>query len=144
MISTAETEPFLEAALADAGFRHDAPDARRAWAAFRDFATVPVSVAEDAFLFQCGVRSDTGEERFHWRLTRQFTHEAGSGDEGMEQLSLTLLYEPTPELRALQATLRSDDRASLAGWFARVEALPEFQAVLGLTPTGCELVQHEA
>ena len=143
MISTAETEPHLEAALADAGFRHDAPDPRRAWAAFRDFATVPVSVAEDAFLFQCGVHRFTGEERFHWNLTRQFTHAAGGEYEGTEQLSLTLLYEPVPELRERHAVLWSHDCASPAEWFARVEALPEFQAVLGLAPTGCELVQNE-
>ena len=43
MISIVETEPHLEAALSDARFRHDAPDARLAWQAFRDFTRVRVT-----------------------------------------------------------------------------------------------------
>jgi hypothetical protein len=143
VISTAETEPHLEAALAAAGFHHDQPDPRLAWRAFRDFATVPVSVAHDDFLFECGVFTFEGRARFHWSLTRQFTHEEDGEYAGMEQLRVTLHYEPTDDLRELQTALWSQECASFAAWCARVEALPGFAAVLGRRPVGCEISQDE-
>lgn len=143
MISTAETEPHLEAALADAGFDHAHPDPRLAWQAFRAFAAVPVSVAGDDFLFQCGTYDFSGERRFHWNLTRQFTHEEDGEYAGMEQLQLTILYEATPDLASIKTKLWSLDCASAEEWFARVEVLPEFQAVMGRQPVGCEVFQED-
>ncbi len=143
MISTAETEPHLEAALAEAGFDHTHPDPLVAWQAFRAFASVPVSVADDAFLFQCGTFSLTGEPRFEWNLTRQFTHEEDGEYAGMEQLQLTIRYAATPELEPVSTSLWSYDCASVAEWFARVEALPEFQSVIGRQPLDCEVTQED-
>lgn len=61
----------------------------------------------------------------------------------MEQLSLTLLYEPTADLRELRANRWSYESPSLADWFARVEALPEFKVVMGRQPVGCEVLQED-
>jgi hypothetical protein len=132
----------LEAALSEAGFDHAHPDPRLAWRAFRAFASVPVSVANDDLLFQCGTYDFTGESRFHWNLTRQFTHEEDGEYSGMEQLQLTILYEATPDLASVTTNIWSLDCGSVQEWFARVEALPAFQSILDRTPVGCEVFQE--
>ena len=81
----------------------------------------------DGFLFQVGTYTFTGPELFSLDLTRQFTHEEDGEYAGMEQLHCTMYYAPAPELRALTRNLWSYDCASLAEFFARVEAMPEFQ-----------------
>lgn len=114
--------------LAEAGFDRDRPDPRIALRVFRAFAEIPVDCADDALLFQAGTYSFTGPELFSLHLTRQFTHEEEDGEyAGMEQLHCIIYYDPTPELRALDRNLWSSDCASRADFFARVEAMPEFQ-----------------
>ncbi|HEU4566040.1 MAG TPA: hypothetical protein VFS05_15375 [Gemmatimonadaceae bacterium] len=142
MISTIEAEPHLEAALSEAGFRHAAPDPRLAWRAFREFTAVPVAVADDAFVFQCGVYDFSGRELWHWNLTRQFTHEEDGEHAGMEQLQLTIFFEPDAELRTMAMSLWSANCGSVEEWFARVEALPAFAAAFGRAPVGCEVMQE--
>lgn len=143
MITTAEAEPRLRAVLAAAGFDQARPDPRVAWRAFREFAAVPVAAAADDLLFQCGTHDFAGPRRFHWNLTRQFTHEEDGGYAGMEQLQLTILYEPTPDLAAVETNLWSLDCASVDEWFARVEALPEFHAAMSGQPVACEIFQDD-
>ena len=143
MLSTDEAKTHLEAALTAAGFDHATPDARAAWRAFRAFAAEPVAAATDGFLFQCGTYDFTGDPRFHWNLTRQFTREEEGEYAGMEQLQLTILYEAAPELAAIETNLWSFDCASTDEWFARVEALPEFRVAADRQPVGCEFFQEE-
>jgi hypothetical protein len=142
VISTEETEDGLRAALSAAGFNSASPEPLIAWQAFRAFAAVPVAAASDDFLFQCGVYDFTGVPRFHWNLTRQFTHDENGEYVGMEQLQLTILYEPSQELTAVETNLWSIDCASMDDWFAQVEALPEFRVVAGRRPVGCEIFQE--
>lgn len=125
-----------------AGFNENRPDPNLAWRVFREFAAVPVIAADDALLFQCGTYDFTGREQFHWNLTRQFSLEEEGEYAGMEQLQLTVLYEPAAELRPLEASVWSSDFESLEEFFAEVEALPEFSASLAHTLTGIELF-HE-
>jgi hypothetical protein len=142
-IAPADALAHLRNALASAGFREDAPDPDAAWRAFRAFAAVPVAVEDDALLFQCGVWSFTGRPMFHWNLTRQLTRGARGDDDAMEQLSLTILYEPTPGLQDLETSLWSYDFADVESWVAAVQALPEFAAAKAQTPAGCEIIQED-
>lgn len=142
-IRTADALAHLRGALAAAGFRADAPERDAAWRAFLAFATVQVDVADDALLFECGIYGFTGRDLVHWTLTRQFTHEVRGEYEGMEQLSLTLLYEPTEALREVETNLWSYDFAGLDEWRDAVQALPAFAAVAGQQPVGSEIEQSE-
>ena len=133
MISIVETEPHLEAALSDAGFRHERPDPRLAWQGFRDFTRVRVSVASDRLLFRCGGAP------FAVTFGRRFE----DPDEDTELLTHTLRYAPDPALQGLDAEVWSDG-PSAAEWFARVEALPGFQAAMARTPTSSDVSQDPA
>ena len=133
MISIVETEPHLEAALSEARFRHDAPDSRLAWQAFREFTRVRVSVASDRLLFRCGGAP------FALTLGRRFE----DPDEDTELLTHTLRYAPDDALQGLDAELWSDG-LSAAEWFARVEALPGFQAAMARTPVSSDVSQDPA
>jgi hypothetical protein len=141
-IAPADALAHLRAALASAGFREDAPDPDTAWRAFRAFAAVPVAVEDDALLFQCGVWSFTGRPMFHWNLTRQLTRDGRGDDDAMEQLSLTILYEPVPGLQDVETSLWSYDFADVDAWAAAVQALPEFAAAKAQPPAGCEISQE--
>lgn len=143
MISHVEALVQLEAALASAGFDRANPDPRAAWKAFQRFAATPVRVADDAFLFQCGVYDFTGRSQFHWGFTRQFTHEEDGDYEGMEHVELNLLYDTAPELMEFETTLWSYDFATLEEWVKAVEQLPEFRMALDRNPVGCEVRQEE-
>jgi hypothetical protein len=125
--------------LAAAGFDQNRPDPSIAWRVFREFAALPVSAADDTLLFQCGTYDFTGHEQFHWNLTRQFSFEEEGEYAGMEQLQLTVLYEPAPELRPLEVSLWSSDCGSLEEFFTEVEALPGFSIPAAHPSTGSEL-----
>lgn len=143
MISTAETEPHLEAALSEAGFRHERPDARLAWRAFREFAGVPVSVAGDALVFECGPETAAGDARFRWTLARDFTHDEADDEPGTERLTLTLFFAADAALHATATRLSSAECASPDEWFARVASLPGFGAVMDRPALGCEVTQAD-
>lgn len=143
MIATSEAISTFDRMLAEAGFDSERPDPLRAWEVFKAFAAIPVECADDGLLFQCGTYTFSGREQFHFNFTRQFTHEEDGEYAGMEQLDCTIYYEPTPELRALQVNIWSYDSVSLAQFFARVEALPEFRLVTGAhTPVRAEVDQE--
>lgn len=127
MIATSEALSTFDAMLAEAGFDSDRPDPLLAWRVFKAFAGIPVDCAGDGLLFQCGTFDFTGESLFHFNFTRQFTHEEDGAYAGMEQLGCTVLYEPAGELAAFDMNLWSFDCGSVAEFFARVEAMPEFQ-----------------
>jgi len=144
MIPASEAEPYFRRMLASAGFSDEKPDLLLAWRTFKAFSSVPVDCAEDALLFQCGVYDFTGRELFHFGFVRQFTFEEEGEYDHMEQLDCTLLFEPDLELRQMETNLWSSDFNSAEEFFARVESLAEFQAVLhGHVPTGVELFQSE-
>ena len=133
MISIVETEPHLEAALSEARFRHATPDARLAWQAFREFTRVRVSVASDRLV----VRS--GGVPFALTFGRRFE----DPDEDTELLTHTLRFAPDPALQGMDAELWSDG-LSTAEWFAKVEALPGFQAAMARTPVSSDVSQDPA
>jgi hypothetical protein len=55
----------------------------------------------DGLLFQYGTWPFSGEPMFHYDLTRQFALKE-HGEQTLWQLSLALLYTPTPETSALR------------------------------------------
>jgi len=143
MLAPEAALPHFTRMLDAAGFDRNRPDPSVAWRVFREFAAVPVSAADDALLFQCGTYDFTGREQFHWNLTRQFSLEEEGEYAGMEQLQLTVLYEPASELRPLDTDLWSSDFGSLEDFFSAVEALPGFSAPLAHPPTGSELFYEQ-
>lgn len=145
MISASEALSHLEMRLREEGFDTERPDVSVAWKVFRGFAAVPVEVAEDAFLFECGVYDDRdGVPRFMWSLKRQFTHESDGEHETMEHLHLTF-YFPVQDGDAERDAIEwSYDHASLAEFWAHLESAPVFEE--GLTrrsPVGFEVFQEE-
>ncbi|HEX8211939.1 MAG TPA: hypothetical protein VF584_17315 [Longimicrobium sp.] len=143
MLAPGATLAHFARMLDAAGFDRNRPDPSIAWRVFREFAAVPVSAADDTLLFQCGTYDFTGREQFHWNLTRQFSIEEDGEHAGMEQLQLTVLYEPASELRPLEVSLWSSDCGSLEEFFAEVEALPGFSAPGAHPPTGSELFYEQ-
>lgn len=144
MIATSHALSTLDRMLAEAGFERSRPDPALAWRVFKGFSAVPVAAATDGLLFQCGTYAFSGAPLFEFDFTRQFTQEEDGEQVGMEQLALTLYFAPTDELRALKTNLWSFGFASTAEFFAAVEALPEFRAVLGgPAPLRAETRQEE-
>ena len=145
MISVNEALPHLETSLRQEGFDAARPDVAVAWRAFRAFGAVPVEVAEDAFLFECGVYDDRdGAPRFMWSLKRQFTHESDGEYSTMEHLHLTFYFPVQDGDGERDAIVWSHDHSSLAEFWAHLEALPHFRE--GLTrgaPVGSEVFQEE-
>lgn len=72
----------------------------------------------DMLLGQWGIYDFTGQEWFHFDLTRQFILGDSEDDEDINQLSLTLFFDPIPDLRAIQA----DNK-----WCASLDDLTEFE-----------------
>ena len=142
MISPEEALTRLEGLLADAGYKADAPDPAVAWRVFKQFAELEVECSDDAILWQCGVYDFTGQEEFHWDMTRQFTFEEDGEYDHMEQLNFTILFEPNPELRGFETNAWSFDSPDLQAFFRRVEQLPEFRVPLERhRPRGTQLLQ---
>lgn len=145
MLSVNEALSHLEASLRQESFDAKRPDVGVAWSAFRAFGAMPVEVAEDAFLFECGVYDDRdGAPRFMWSLKRQFTHESDSENPTMEHLHLTFYFPVQDGDVERDAIEWSHDHASLAEFWAHLESLPQFKE--GLTrssPVGFEVFQEE-
>ncbi len=73
----------------------------------------------DMLLFQWGTYDWGQGEHFQLDLTRQLIHSDEAEDEDIWQLSLTFLFDPTDELKALDAG---------NAWCDAVQALPKFRA----------------
>jgi hypothetical protein len=73
----------------------------------------------DMLLFQWGTYDWEQGEHFQLDLTRQLILSDDAEDEDIWQLSLTFLFEPADELRALDAG---------NAWCDTVQALPQFRA----------------
>jgi hypothetical protein len=94
----------------------------------------------DMLLFQWGV-FDWGEgPSFQFDLTRQFTAADADGDESMSQLSLTLHFAPSDDLRALGSGNQwctSPDGADELEAF--IFGSPAYAVVAGVPPERVEL-----
>ena len=76
----------------------------------------------DILLFQWGTYDWGQGEHFQLDLTRQLILSDDAEDENIRQLSLTFLFDPVDELRALGAG---------NAWCDTVQALPKFRADVG-------------
>jgi hypothetical protein len=98
---------------------------------------LPVTAGEmgDALLFQWGMsrgRPGYRDEYFYFDLTRQFISQEGEGDDAMFQLTFTLNYEPTDNLRAIPNDHRwCETLASLPAFKTFAFAHPALAAVRG-------------
>jgi hypothetical protein len=94
----------------------------------------------DMLLYQWGTYGFGQPETFQVDLTRQFMHMVGGDEPEMSQLSLTMHYEATQELRALgkgdQWCPRPEDLARFESFIRESEA---FLAVAGVQPTRVSL-----
>lgn len=57
----------------------------------------------DMLLFQWGMHDSRQADHFEFDLTRQFTVDDTDGDDGISQLSLTLLFPASEDLRRLES-----------------------------------------
>lgn len=145
MISVDEALPVLETRLRQASFNPDAPDVKAAVNVFREFSSVPVEVADDVLLFECGVFEDhDGEQRFLWSLKRQFTHGDDGEDGPMEHLQLNFYFAVRDGDEARSLVEWSSDHATVEAFWEQLESLPEFQHGLGRgAPDALEIFQEE-
>ena len=73
---------------------------------------------------------------------RQFIFEDEGEYEGMEQLALTLYFEPTEELKNLETSLWTYDCNSTDEFFQRVEGMDSFTIPIErYIPLRCEVYQ---
>jgi hypothetical protein len=119
------------------------------WIVFKQFAHRPVAaprgrrIENDMCLFQWGMYDWGKGPRFECGLTRQFVLHTSEDDyDHMEQLSMTLLFDPAdPAVAALgSGELWSDN--DLASWITQIEALPVFAALLSSQPLKARIL-HE-
>ncbi|WP_079414266.1 hypothetical protein [Paenibacillus ferrarius] len=96
MIKLQDSEQKLKEMLDD-----NRLDVMNVWNTFKSFANQNVECAESALLFECGIYSFTGEERFHFSFVRQFVVEEDGEYSHMEQLHCEFLYEPVEMLKSL-------------------------------------------
>ncbi|MBC7812378.1 MAG: hypothetical protein H7175_14575 [Burkholderiales bacterium] len=136
MLSIEQTEIVLRQMLIEAGLDPERLDLLPTWTVFKAFAMLPISDAKsDAILCDYGITQEgigkgNRHEMFHFSFLRQF--KAADMDEFL-QLTCMFLFEPSDELR--QFTSKShwcfaNSDCDHAEYFARIEALPVFEAVI--------------
>lgn len=94
----------------------------------------------DMLLCHWGTHDWRQGESFQFNLTRQFIEPGDEDEDGMSQLSLTLHYAPSAELRDLEHGNEWCERpAGAADWETRMLGLPACRAVLAQRPERVEL-----
>ena len=80
-----------------------------------------VNADGDMVLFQWGVSACEGEQTFHYDITRQFIAPGDEDEDGMSQLSLTVHFPATAELRGFEGeqSCSSPDKADELEQFIR-------------------------
>jgi hypothetical protein len=149
-VSLTDALATLEAMLDGEDVDIERPDPLAVWSAFSAFASrpvaaVPLHVDDDMCLFQwgVGVYDSRAGRCFQWDLTRQFVLNDGGGDyDHMEHLSLTLLFDPDPDLVGLGSG-EVWSGGGLGHWLRSVPALDAFRAVNAKQPRGLRLQQFE-
>jgi len=116
------------------------------WEAFKRFAVEPVATASDGLLFQAGTFDFYGPDRFIVDFVRQFeVVDNEERHEHYEQLHCEFLFEPNPDLRALdtfELWCFPAEGDSPDAFFEEVEGRPEFRAVVARTPISASVFQE--
>ncbi len=143
MIPIRATERQLKQLLRESSAGLASPESLRpAWAAFRTFAVLTVQKSADAdsdgILYQSGVFTFGGPERYYVDLVRQFEVVDGTGEhDHYEQVHCELQYEPADDLRSLGRWERwwfPDRGEPFDSFVTAVEARPEFVALADVPP----------
>lgn len=89
---------------------------------------------DDMLLYQCGVWNwgDERGEHFSFDITRQLT-EPGV-DEGMHQLSFSLIYDPAPFVKTEIETCWSIDFDTLEEFEAYIRSTPAYREASAVVP----------
>jgi hypothetical protein len=94
----------------------------------------------DMLLYQWGTYGFDAPETFQLDLTRQFSQEVGEEDPDMSQLSLTMHYAPTSDLRALGSGNRwCEDPTALSDFEAFIHESQPFRTAVRLRPARVSL-----
>ena len=143
--SKAEFERFLANSGAELSSL-TAPDAvRHAIAFYRQVRAedCPLDESGDMLLYQWGVYDWGQGETFQFDITRQFILSGTESDEGMSQLSFTLHYTPTEQLRALKGSQWCESPAEADACEEFIRGSDAFHAVSPLKPSRVELTWSE-
>jgi hypothetical protein len=115
-----------------------------AWNTLKEFSKVKVDCTDDALLFECGVYNFTGHDLFHFSLVRQFSFEDNDEYDHMEQLQLTVYFEPNDVLQEFKTNLWTSDCDSWDDFFNKVEQMKEFKTTLhDFSPLRAEVYQEQ-
>lgn len=144
MIEAHEAKKKFIELLVQSGFDFNNPNSTLAWDVFKKFSHTKVNCADDALLFQCGLYNFTGENLFHFGFVRQFIFENEEEYDHMEQLNLTLYFQPHAELETLETTLWTYDCNSVEEFFQNIEMMKSFKIPSKkYTPLRCEVYQSD-
>lgn len=103
---------------------------------YRDIRANNCSLDEDGdmLLFQFGAYDFGRGETYRYDITRQFILSDSEGDDGMSQLSLTVHFTVTEDLRALRGNRWCSSPAQLDEFEQFIRNSPATQAVSALKP----------
>lgn len=90
------------------GTAPDAPDLQTTWRAFTEFAQVGVACDDESLFFECGP-SSTDESRFYVNFTRTFFGRDAGNHFWSSELNCDFLFENTPDLEELGATIEAEE-----------------------------------
>jgi hypothetical protein len=140
VVSANEAESYLKNRISE-----NTKDIMKVWEVFKAFGKEQAEGEDEiALLFQCGVNDFTGEELFYFDFVRQFTIYEGEEYSRMEQLHCEFVFEPTSELRKLEASLMYFDyEGDVEDFYSGVESLEEFKIPFKYKPLRLEIYQEE-
>ncbi|UNL83242.1 hypothetical protein [Priestia koreensis] len=128
MLTVQNAQPFIENQL-----KTD-PTIESVWSAFKELSRQPVEGEEEvALLFQCGTYDFTGEKKFHFTFTRQFSIEE---EDEPTQLHCEFLFEPLPIFK--NHTIEEwyfEYEGELDDFFSSVENADAFQLARDAKPS---------
>ena len=142
-----ESATTFEAALTAAGMKVQELDAAAALAQmeafYRDVRAENCIMDEegDTLICQWGVNEQGAEKTFQLEFARHFIEPGDEDEDGMSQLSLTLIYAPSPDLLALEpGTCQCSQPAELPEFKKTLLASRPYQTLAALKPQQRTLV----
>jgi hypothetical protein len=142
-----ESATTFEAALTTAGttvLQLDAAAALTQMEAFyRDVRAEKCLMDEEGDTLHCqwGVNEQGAGKTFQLEFSRHFIEPGDEDEDGMSQLSLTLIYAPSPDLLALEpGTFQCSQPAELPEFEKSLRASPHYQTLAALKPQQRTLV----
>ena len=127
-LSLDHVRAHFEALLNETGTRFDAPDLKKTWRAFEEFAAVEVACDDESLFFECGP-SPSQEDRFYVNFTRTFFGRDAGNHFWSSELNCDFMFACDDQIETLGTTIEAeelpDNPAERARFFEQVKAQRE-------------------